>query len=156
MLPLHSTLNAIAPNLTISAHKGQSGRLLVVGGCASYTGAPFFAAKSALQLGFDLATVVCSCEPHAAIPIKTYSPELMVRPELVPEYLLDSQHVSPHTQPPARQGGDLNQSSLVVHRIVESLSPLLAKMHSIIIGPGLGLDKAIHQQCLVLLLMRRT
>jgi ATP-dependent NAD(P)H-hydrate dehydratase len=48
----------------------------VIGGCRQYTGAPFFAAISSLRMGVDLTTVFCT--PEAAIPIKCYSPDIMV------------------------------------------------------------------------------
>jgi len=40
----------IIPPLLETSHKGQSGRIGVLGGCEEYTGAPFFAAMSALRL----------------------------------------------------------------------------------------------------------
>ena len=43
-----------------------------------YTGAPYYAGISALRSGCDLCKVVCPAE--AAIPIKCYSPELIVDP----------------------------------------------------------------------------
>ena len=41
-----------------------------------YAGAPYYAAASALKIGADLAFVFCAKE--ATVPIKSYSPELMV------------------------------------------------------------------------------
>ncbi|XP_022358327.1 ATP-dependent (S)-NAD(P)H-hydrate dehydratase isoform X3 [Enhydra lutris kenyoni] len=41
----------IIPPLTSQKHKGQDGRIGVVGGCQEYTGAPYFAAISALKVG---------------------------------------------------------------------------------------------------------
>jgi len=64
--------------LTPRSHKGSSGRLAIVGGSARYTGAPYFASMAALKVGSDLVTVFCASE--ASIPIKCYSPELMVAP----------------------------------------------------------------------------
>ncbi len=95
-------LRAIDKNLKISceiqpsqpSHKGDHGKIgsksvspeafisfflpsaVVLGGSFDYTGAPYFAAISALKAGADLAYVFC--EKDAAIPIKSYSPELMV------------------------------------------------------------------------------
>jgi ATP-dependent NAD(P)H-hydrate dehydratase len=51
---------AMVPPLTPSKHKGQAGKIGVVGGCAEYTGAPFFAAIAALRIGADLAHVFCA------------------------------------------------------------------------------------------------
>ncbi|XP_046520411.1 ATP-dependent (S)-NAD(P)H-hydrate dehydratase isoform X5 [Equus quagga] len=41
----------IIPPLTTKKHKGQDGRIGIVGGCQEYTGAPYFAAISALKVG---------------------------------------------------------------------------------------------------------
>uniref|UniRef100_A0A8D1VQ21 ATP-dependent (S)-NAD(P)H-hydrate dehydratase n=1 Tax=Sus scrofa TaxID=9823 RepID=A0A8D1VQ21_PIG len=70
----------IIPPLTTKKHKGQDGRIGVVGGCREYTGAPYFAAISALKVGADLSHVFCTQE--AAPVIKSYSPELIVHPVL--------------------------------------------------------------------------
>uniref|UniRef100_A0A8D0VC51 ATP-dependent (S)-NAD(P)H-hydrate dehydratase n=1 Tax=Sus scrofa TaxID=9823 RepID=A0A8D0VC51_PIG len=70
----------IIPPLTTKKHKGQDGRIGVVGGCREYTGAPYFAAISALKVGADLSHVFCTQE--AAPVIKAYSPELIVHPVL--------------------------------------------------------------------------
>ncbi|KAF8328388.1 YjeF domain-containing protein [Cantharellus anzutake] len=61
----------IIPPLSPKMHKGQAGRVGVVGGSQDYTGAPFFAA-------IDLSHVICS--PDAGSVIKTYSPDLIVHP----------------------------------------------------------------------------
>ncbi|XP_066994466.1 ATP-dependent (S)-NAD(P)H-hydrate dehydratase [Anabrus simplex] len=70
----------IVPSLSQSRHKGQAGRIGVIGGSVEYTGAPYFSAISALRVGCDLAHVFCLKE--AAPVIKSYSPELIVHPVL--------------------------------------------------------------------------
>jgi len=52
-----------------------------------YTGAPYFAAISALKCGADL--VHLFCEREAGQVIKSYSPELIVHPILDTEYALE-------------------------------------------------------------------
>ncbi|KAL0580579.1 hypothetical protein V5O48_001404 [Marasmius crinis-equi] len=47
-------IKQLIPPLDGSLHKGQSGRVGVLGGALDYTGAPFFAAISALRFGADL------------------------------------------------------------------------------------------------------
>lgn len=74
----------IVPKLTSQMHKGQCGRIAVFGGCILYTGAPYFAAISALKCGADLVHVFC--EKGAGTVIKGYSPELIVHPVLDTEY----------------------------------------------------------------------
>ena len=54
----------------------------MVGGSQAYTGAPYYAAASALRSGSDLAHIFCPIE--ALIPIKCYSPELIVHPNTTP------------------------------------------------------------------------
>lgn len=73
-------IKQIIPPLNGTLHKGQSGRVGVLGGALDYTGAPFFAAISALRLGADLSHVICS--PTASQAIKSYSPDLIVHPIL--------------------------------------------------------------------------
>ena len=74
-------VHAMVPPLTASKYKGQAGKIGVIGGCAEYTGAPFFAAMSALRVGADLSHVFCA--RGAATVIKSYSPELIVHPYLL-------------------------------------------------------------------------
>ena len=73
-------VKSIVPRLTNSMHKGECGRVAVFGGCVLYTGAPYFAAISALKTGADLVHVFC--EKAAGGVIKGYSPELIVHPVL--------------------------------------------------------------------------
>uniref|UniRef100_A0A671WA51 ATP-dependent (S)-NAD(P)H-hydrate dehydratase n=1 Tax=Sparus aurata TaxID=8175 RepID=A0A671WA51_SPAAU len=75
-----SLVKNIVPPLTSKKHKGQDGRIGIIGGCQDYTGAPYFAAISALKVGADLSHVFCTKD--AATVIKSYSPELIVHPVL--------------------------------------------------------------------------
>ncbi|OSX77728.1 hypothetical protein BU14_0135s0002 [Porphyra umbilicalis] len=68
----------VVPPLAASAHKGSHGRLAVLGGCASYAGAPALAGLAALRFGVDLVTVVTP-SASAAPSIQSFSPELMVQ-----------------------------------------------------------------------------
>ncbi|XP_069569719.1 ATP-dependent (S)-NAD(P)H-hydrate dehydratase isoform X2 [Brachyistius frenatus] len=75
-----SLVKSIVPALSSKKHKGQNGRIGIIGGCQDYTGAPYFAAISALKVGADLSHVFCTKD--AATVIKSYSPELIVHPVL--------------------------------------------------------------------------
>ncbi|XP_058464056.1 ATP-dependent (S)-NAD(P)H-hydrate dehydratase isoform X1 [Malaya genurostris] len=89
--PLLERARNIVPGLEPGRHKGQAGRIGVVGGSMEYTGAPYFAAISALKVGADLVHVFC---PQAAAQvIKSYSPELIVHP------LLDSNNAIIQIEP---------------------------------------------------------
>lgn len=68
------------PPIDGSLYKGQSGKICVVGGSSTYTGAPFLAAMAALRTGAELAHIICAKD--AATAIKSYSPELIVHPLL--------------------------------------------------------------------------
>jgi hydroxyethylthiazole kinase-like uncharacterized protein yjeF len=61
-----------------NSHKGLNGRLLVVGGSKDYSGAPAFAGISALSVGADIAVI--ACPESAKSSIKSYSPDLIVKP----------------------------------------------------------------------------
>ncbi|XP_034550457.1 ATP-dependent (S)-NAD(P)H-hydrate dehydratase isoform X2 [Notolabrus celidotus] len=101
-----SLAKSIVPPLTSKKHKGQDGRIGIIGGCQEYTGAPYFAAISALKAGGDLSHVFCTKD--AATVIKSYSPELIVHP------VLDSPNA------------------------VEEIDKWLPRLHSLVVGPGLG------------------
>lgn len=92
-------------------HKGQAGRIGIIGGSVEYTGAPYFAGIAALKVGGDLVHIFCP--KSAAIPIKCYSPELIVHP------LLDEANA------------------------LDLIEPWLARLHVLVIGSGLGRDRNI-------------
>ncbi|XP_010878690.2 ATP-dependent (S)-NAD(P)H-hydrate dehydratase isoform X1 [Esox lucius] len=108
ILPL---VKSIVPPLLSKKHKGQDGRIGIIGGCQEYTGAPYFAAISALKVGADLSHVFCTKD--AATVIKSYSPELIVHP------VLDSPNA------------------------VEEIEKWLPRLHSLVVGPGLGRDEML-------------
>jgi len=81
----------IIPKPAFGRHKGDLGRIGIIGGCSLYTGAPYYAGIAALRCGADLCTIFTS--PDAAVPIKTYSPELMVVPDYKPYDWLNRLHV---------------------------------------------------------------
>ena len=70
--------NEIIKPLSENSKKGDNGCVSTIGGSLEYTGAPYYSAISALKAGSDLSHVFCHTE--AAIPIKSYSPELIVHP----------------------------------------------------------------------------
>ncbi len=59
------------------AHKGQHGRVLVLGGSKIYSGAPALAAMAALRTGADIAAILAPA--HVAHAIRSYSPNLIVQ-----------------------------------------------------------------------------
>lgn len=73
-------IRKVIPNLINTKHKGQDGRIGIFGGSTEYTGAPYFAAMSALRTGADLVHIFCTRD--ASVPIKSFSPEPIVHPVL--------------------------------------------------------------------------
>lgn len=100
---------ACIPPLDNTRHKGQAGRIGIIGGSMEYTGAPYFAGISALKVGADLVHIFCA--QNAGTVIKCYSPELIVHP------VLDWPNA------------------------VNEISEWFARLHAIVIGPGLGRQK---------------
>ena len=60
-----------------NSHKGNNGRLLIVGGSKDYSGAPAIAGMAAIGAGADL--VYVAAPPKAAEAIKSTSPDLIVK-----------------------------------------------------------------------------
>merc|ERR1719223_40733 len=119
------------PPMSSSSHKGSSGRVGVLGGSAQYTGAPYYAAMSALKTGSDLAFVFCADE--AAVPIKCYSPELMVAPVYNAKQFDDGINQ------------EQEQQQKMVDEMVEKVTSFLPRMHCLIVGPGLGRCPLVFQ-----------
>lgn len=68
---------ALKPRPTHS-HKGENGRLLVVGGSSRFVGAPSLTALAALKVGVDLAIMAVPYSITSAV--RAYSPDLIVVP----------------------------------------------------------------------------
>lgn len=114
-------IREITPVLDRSRHKGQAGNIAVIGGCREYTGAPYFAAISALKIGADLSHVFCTKD--AAPVIKSYSPELIVHPVLEESYSVREE--------------DKKNISI---KVLAEVGKWLERFDCLVIGPGLGRD----------------
>jgi NAD(P)H-hydrate epimerase len=101
------------------SHKGDHGRLLIVGGSETYSGAPALAALAALRVGVDLTCIAAPEE--TAHDIAAMSPELIT-------VKLEGDHLKPGH--------------------VAVLRPWIRKTSGVIVGPGLGVHSetttAIH------------
>ncbi|KAH6724982.1 Ribokinase-like protein [Leptodontidium sp. MPI-SDFR-AT-0119] len=113
------------PPMLEKFHKGQMGRIVVIGGSEDYTGAPYFSAMASARLGADMSHVIC--EPQAGQVIKTYSPNLMVHP-----LMRQSAHAS---------------SSDSAASIAKGIIDMLPRLHVLVIGPGLGRDQLMQDTC---------
>ena len=73
-----SMVKKFIPSRKSSSHKGDNGRVLVVGGSYIYHGAPILASIASLKSGTDL---VYTCVPKINVsPTRTISPNLIVIP----------------------------------------------------------------------------
>lgn len=68
-------VSAVLPKRRRGAHKGDYGRLLVVGGSSRYIGAPALVSLAALRSGVDLAII--AAPEKAAWTINSFSPDLI-------------------------------------------------------------------------------
>ena len=63
-------------NRDYKSHKGQNGRVLIIGGGRDYSGAPALASLASLAAGVDITVVAC---PRGLSPIiRSYSPDIIV------------------------------------------------------------------------------
>jgi hydroxyethylthiazole kinase-like uncharacterized protein yjeF len=92
------------------SHKGDFGRLLVIGGSETFSGAPALVALAALRTGIDLT--------HVAAPAKTAYAISSMSPNLI-TVKLDGEH--------------LNLGNVPV------LKTFIEKTDAVVLGPGLGL-----------------
>ncbi|KAI1462020.1 Ribokinase-like protein [Annulohypoxylon moriforme] len=124
----------IVPPMLEKFHKGQLGRVAVIGGSEDYTGAPYFSAAASARLGCDMSHVICT--PAAAAVIKTYSPNLMVHP-------LMRQSPSPHQQSSDSSHIADSDPAHISGKIID----LLPRLHVLVVGPGLGRDPLMQETC---------
>ncbi len=101
---------ALVAGRASASHKGQNGRILVIGG-GPYSGAPALSAMAALRAGADLATVAAPA--NVAGTIAGFSPNLIVRE-------LSSDHLSPHD--------------------LDLIGDLIPHHDVVVVGMGLGRD----------------
>jgi NAD(P)H-hydrate epimerase len=94
-----------------TAHKGDSGRLLVIGGSEVYSGAPTLVSLAALRTGVDIV--------YLAAPAKTAYAISSMSPDLITIKL---------------EGNNLKPSN------IETLKPYLSIVDAVAMGPGLGLN----------------
>jgi NAD(P)H-hydrate epimerase len=95
-----------------NSHKGNNGKVLIVGGNKDYSGAPAISGRAALSSGADL--VYVAAPDSASLAIKASSPDLIVK---------------------SLEGNKLGLSHM------EDILELSKKVDAILIGPGAGLDE---------------
>ena len=94
-----------------TSHKGDFGRVLVIGGSEVYSGAPTLVSLAAMRTGVDI--VYLAAPAKTALAISSMSPDLITI---------------------KLEGNNLNPAN------IETLKPYLAMVDAVIMGPGLGLS----------------
>ena len=94
-----------------NAHKGDFGRLLVIGGSEVYSGAPSFVSLAALRTGVDI--VYTAAPERTSQAISSLSPDLIT-------IKLEGKHLKP--------------------RSLDELKPYIEAVDAVAIGPGLGVN----------------
>jgi hydroxyethylthiazole kinase-like uncharacterized protein yjeF len=94
-----------------TAHKGDFGKLLVIGGSEVYSGAPALVSLAALRTGTDI--VYIAAPTRTAYAISSMSPELIT-------IKLEGDNLKPES--------------------MRTLKPYFAMVNAVVMGPGLGLN----------------
>ncbi|MFX0175969.1 MAG: NAD(P)H-hydrate epimerase, partial [Candidatus Hodarchaeota archaeon] len=107
-------------------HKGQFGRILVIGGSRNYSGAPAYVSLTGIHFGCDL--VITYVPEVVGDVIRTYSPNMIVR---------------------------TNPGDWLTISAFEEISNLIEWANTIVIGPGLGTEKSTEDLIVKLLELLR-
>jgi NAD(P)H-hydrate epimerase len=94
----------------LSAHKGDFGRVLAIGGSEVFSGAPTLVSLAALRTGVDI--VYLAAPAKTAVAISSMSPDLIT-------VKLDGGHLKPSN--------------------MEELKPYIEAVDAVVLGPGLGM-----------------
>jgi NAD(P)H-hydrate epimerase len=101
---------SVGKRRSLQAHKGDFGRLLVIGGSEVYSGAPSLVSLAALRTGVDIV--------YTAAPEKTSQAISSLSPDLI-TIKLEGKHLKP--------------------RNLDKLKPYIETVDAVALGPGLGL-----------------
>ncbi|KAK3825399.1 MAG: Ribokinase-like protein [Benniella sp.] len=128
-VPTYTQYRSLVPPLSAHLHKGQGGRVGILGGSSDYTGAPYFSGMSALRLGADLCHIIC--DEDAATAIKSYSPDIIVHPYIKIRATANLQ--------------DEKKSNAIWAQTFDDIGELLKRIHVLVVGPGLSRDRQMLQ-----------
>ena len=106
----------------IDNHKGQFGRMLVIGGSKNYSGAPAYTSLAGINFGIDL--VITYVPEVVGDVIRKYSPNMIVR---------------------------TNPGKWLNIKAYDEISELIEWSNAVVIGPGLGLQEETEELLLKLL-----
>jgi NAD(P)H-hydrate epimerase len=122
-------LKTFYPKPKKDSHKGDNGRVLIVGG-GPYIGAPALSGLAALRTGADLSYI--AAPKKVANAITSFSP-LFIKPKKLAKKIA--------TVSPNLIVKELNHYDKLVLNDVKIINSFISKFDTCIIGPGLGSDK---------------
>ncbi|MFX1310264.1 MAG: NAD(P)H-hydrate epimerase, partial [Promethearchaeota archaeon] len=96
----------------VDVHKGEFGKILIIGGSKNYSGAPAYSSLTGINFGIDL--VITYVPEVIADVLRSFSPNMIVR---------------------SKKGNWLNIKAL------EEITELIKWADAILIGPGMGIEK---------------
>jgi NAD(P)H-hydrate epimerase len=105
-------IGVMAPRISPDIHKGSRGALIVLGGSATFRGAPVLAALAALRAGCGL---VCLAVPESLVPASS---------SLMPEAIF---------VPLPERGGHV-----IFDGLGDAIAPFMDRCGAMVLGPGLG------------------
>jgi len=126
-------LSVYYPRPKKESHKGDNGVVLVVGG-GPYIGAPALAGLAALRTGADL--VYIATPRRAARAITSFSP-LVIKPKRLAKEIA--------TVSPNLIVKELNHEETLALDDVSIVNKFITKIDTVVIGPGLGSERATKQ-----------
>lgn len=106
----------------IDNHKGQFGRVLIIGGSINYSGAPAYTSLTAINFGCDL--VITYVPEIIGDVLRAFSPNMIIR---------------------------TNPGKWLTMKAFEEINFLIDWANSIVIGPGLGVEKSTEELIIKLL-----
>jgi len=122
-------LSVYYPRPKKESHKGDNGKVLVVGG-GPYIGAPALSGLAALRTGVDL--VYIATAKRAARAITSFSP-LLVKPNKLAKSIA--------TLSPNLIVKELEHENILTQGDIKTVDKLLQKIDTLIIGPGLSSEQ---------------
>ena len=115
------------------SHKGDNGRLLIIGG-GPYYGAPALSSFAAQRTGVDL--VIIATPKKVAKAVTSYSP-LLIKPVKLAKHLAKIS--------PTLIVKELNDENNLVSSDIKIIEKQINKSDALLIGPGLGTEKQTQE-----------
>jgi len=126
-------LSVYYPRPKKESHKGENGRLLIIGG-GPYYGAPALASFAAQRTGVDL--IYVAVPKKVAKAITSYSP-LLIKPIRLAKNIAKIS--------PTLIVKELNHNDHIVIEDLKNIELIINKIDALLIGPGLGSENATQK-----------